>query len=215
MKPPKANATQYKKFAKLAYEKNLNKVDAELKYDGYKLDRRYSNRETKVFYNPTTKKAVISYRGTALNDRNHWMKDLASDFHILEGREGSDRRFRESLKQFDRIQRAYRTRGFTVDTTGHSLGGQIATYVNKQRPGAVGENLSFSRGSGVYEPFRVRPHNTWDYSHFKDVISLGSRLSRTENHGDDGGGSFVDHTPFRSIASAHDIGSLRVQYPSP
>ena len=78
--------------------------------------------------------------------------------------------------------------------------------VNKERKGQVDENLSFSRGSGVFQPFRERPSNTYDYSHKKDLISLGARLSK-----DEGGGranSFVSGTRVKDALNAHDLDRL-------
>jgi hypothetical protein len=204
---PKANAQDYAKLADLAYKKHAGEINKNIP-DGYKLDEELSTRETKVFYNPDSKKTVVSYRGTDLKDPKRALKDIKSDFHILTGRENKDKRFKQATKDFSKIDNKYKSQGYSVDTTGHSLGGQLATHVNKQHKGKVSENLSFSRGAGVFEPFRKRPKNTYDYSHKKDIISMGARMSR-----DEGGGSSrsnVSNTKVNNPLQAHNINSLNL-----
>ena len=58
MKSPKADASVYKKLAKLAYKKHGGEIQKELVGTGFLLDKQLSDRHHKVFYNPTTKKAV-------------------------------------------------------------------------------------------------------------------------------------------------------------
>lgn len=205
MKPPKkprATVSMYKTFATMAYH-HPEIAEKGIVGTGFFMDRDLSTNETKVFVNPNTRKIVLAFRGTALNDKKTRFKDIISDFNIFKGSEKKDRRFKEALRDFDRVHQKYQPKGFTVDTTGHSLGGQLATHVNRERSGLVSENLSFSRGTGLREPFRKRPENTWDYSHKGDIISLGARLS------EGGGGNVVD----RSIAlNPHSLKELHIPH---
>ena len=205
MKKPKASASIYKKLSSLAYKKHADQINKDIP-EGYKLDENLSTRETKVFYNPTTKKAVVAYRGTDLRDPKRILKDLKSDFNILTGREKKDKRFQEALAEFQGIHNHYKNQGYTIDTTGHSLGGALATHVNRANQDKVDENLSFSRGSGILEPFRKRPKNTYDYSHKKDLISLGARLSKDEEGGQER--NFVSGTKTKNMLEAHGVDRL-------
>ena len=137
------------KLAKLAYKKHAGEINKELVGTGFHLDEELSDREHKVFFNPSTKKVVVSYRGTDMRDRYGILKDVRSDYHILVGSENRDPRFKGALKQFKQASQKYKQEGYSLDTTGHSLGGSLATYVEKKFPKQVNENLSYSRGSGV------------------------------------------------------------------
>lgn len=167
---PTADPKVYGLMSKDAYESNDTVHKNELAKHGFKLDHELSDKETKVFVNNVTKKIVLSYRGTKAS------KDIVSDIAIATGTESLNPRFKGALKKFDKVHQKYGSE-YTYDTTGHSLGGQLATYVNRHRPHQVDENLSYSRGSGVGELFRQRPYNTYDYSNSKDIISLGARLN--------------------------------------
>ena len=194
---PNADPEIYRYFAELAYQKDLKAIDQQARERGWYLNDKLSTEETKVFTNPTTRTAVMSFRGTV---PTRW-KDLKSDLAIATGTESADLRFREALHHFDSVKAAL-GRQYAIDTTGHSLGGQLASHVNKQRPGEVRENLSFSRGSGVIEPLRTAPSNSWDYSHALDPISLGARWSR--GHSDH---NRVDHRA-TSLLKSHDVKGL-------
>ena len=73
--------------------------------------------------------------------------------------------------EFQEAVDKYKKQGSTLDTMGHSLGGALATHMNRSNPKQVHENLSFSLGAGFAESFRTRPMNTWDYNHKRDVVS--------------------------------------------
>ena len=82
MKQPKADASVHKKLAKLAYKKHAGEIQKGLVGAGFLLDEQLSDRQHKVFYNPTTTKAVVSYRGTDMKDRLGILGDVRSDSHI-------------------------------------------------------------------------------------------------------------------------------------
>ena len=109
-----------------------------------------SNEGTKVFHNPTTREVTLAYRGTALNRPSRW-KDLRSDMAILTGRERHYRRFKQANHHFNEVANKYSD--YKLNTTGHSLGGQLAKHVNDSHKGRVQRNVVFSRGSGLLELF--------------------------------------------------------------
>ena len=207
---PRADANKYKTFASLAYKKHAGNIQEGLNNTGYMLDEQLSDREHKVFYNPASKKVVVSYRGTDMRDPKRIWKDLKSDFNIMLGREKKDKRFQEANQQFHKVADKYKKQGYTVDTTGHSLGGALATHVNRSNPNQVKENLSFSRGAGFAEPFRIRPSNTWDYSHKRDIVSLGARLSKDARGGQDQ--SVVSQTKVKNALNAHNMDRVQTHF---
>ena len=213
MKTPRANADVYKKLAKLAYKKHAGEIEKQLGGTGFRLDTSLSDREHKVFYDPNSKKVVVAYRGTDPRDRFSILGDIRSDYNILIGKEGRDRRFKRATTQFKGVVDKYQHQGYSFDTTGHSLGGALATHVTKKFPNRVSENLNYSRGSGLLEPFRTRPKNTWDYSHAKDPISLGARLSKDVDKSKEH--SVVSQTRVKNMVNAHDIDRLQTRFQEP
>ena len=53
----------------------------------------------------------------------------------------------------------------------------------------------------------TRPENTWDFSHAKDPISLGARLSKDVDGSTEH--SVVSHTRVRNMINAHDMERLQ------
>ena len=200
----KANAYIYKKFAQLAYKKHAGEIEKKLKGTGFFLDTSLSDREHRVFVDPHTKKVVVAYTGTNPRSLPTLLGDVRSDYNILMGTEARDPRFKHAVKQFKAALNKYQPQGYSLDTTGHSLGGSLATYVAKKLPNQVSENLSYDRGSGLKEPFRTRPKNTWDYSHEHDLISLGARMNKgNPEH------SVVSRTRVKNRLQAHNIEKLQ------
>mmetsp|Transcript_8711 Transcript_8711/g.11476 ORF Transcript_8711/g.11476 Transcript_8711/m.11476 type:complete len:229 (+) Transcript_8711:908-1594(+) len=198
------NRERMKIFSQAAYLKDKQKIEHLIhKYKNYKLDTQLSSSETKVFVNKRNKKVVIAFRGTKLTDGARGAKDVVSDLAIMTGMEKYDKRFKQALKAFDRVRSKYP--GYRIDTTGHSLGGQLATYVTRERSDDVTKNISFSRGTGFLEPFRERPKQTTDISHENDIISLGARLSSGKK-----GSSVVDDRANLLPLDAHNLGKLNV-----
>ena len=193
-----ANVAKNKAFAELGYVplSDTSTYEQKLKNTGYQLDPSMSTEESKVFHNPTTKEVTVAYRGTALNKPSRW-KDLRSDWAILTGREKHDRRFRQANHHFKEVSSKYAD--YKIDMTGHSLGGQIAKHVNDSHKGRVRNNVVFSRGSGLLEPFRKKQHNTVDVSNKNDLISMGARLQ---------GGHYVVESEKKGLLASHNLGAL-------
>ena len=187
---------KYKTFAKLAYDPIAQSEDINRQTDplGYRLDPSLSTDETKVFVNPTSKHVVTSYRGT----KPTRFKDLKSDVAIFRGNERTDPRFQQASDHFSKVSEKYGS-SHSIDTTGHSLGGQLAKHVNDTHRGKVSKNVNFSRGSGLLEPFRKKQRNSIDVSNRNDLISLGARLQ---------GGKQVIEEKDKSLLGSHDISAL-------
>lgn len=124
-------------MARAAY--NPDKYSGDYSGQGYEVDRDLSDRHRMVFYNPSSKKAVISFRGTKLND----VGDLYTDFKILKGEEANSTRFRNSSNLTRMVMRKYGKEN--VSLTGHSLGGTQAVEIG-QKYGL--QSVSFNPGVG-------------------------------------------------------------------
>jgi hypothetical protein len=160
---------------------------------GYELDPELSDRETSVFYNPTTKHTIVGYRGTALDDSKTRWKDLKSDFNILIGKTRNDQRFREANEKYNAVKAKYGDH--SIDVTGHSLGGALAKHVNDRHAHEIGKSVTFSRGSSPFHLQKAQS-NQIDVSNAFDPIALGARLEKGKHH--------VDVTP-RSMLGAHTL----------
>ena len=193
------NVKLYQDFSQYAYNSNTDDVQKKLTdgNTGYQLDPTLSSNEHKVFVHPGEKRAVVAYRGTALGDKKTRFKDLASDAAIAFGFENKDKRFKQADNHFKQVSEKYGD--YTIDTTGHSLGGQLSKYVNDNNQGKVSKNVAFSRGSGLLEPFRKKQRNTLDVSNAYDPISLGARLQ---------GGKQVIETKSKGALGAHSLKGL-------
>ena len=186
----------YQRFSKEAYSKTPQNMG------DYRLDTTLSNDEEKVYVNPITKQVTIAYRGTDWSDKRTRFKDLKSDLAILMGKEAHNDRFREANAHFQKVYQKY-GKEYQLDTTGHSLGGQLSKYVNDKNRGKVQTNVAFSRGTGLWEPFRKKQANTLDVSHEKDWISLGARLQ--------GGNQMTSRKKVTTTLDAHDLKNLGYQ----
>ena len=109
-----------------------------------------------------------------MRDKKTRLKDLVSDAAIAFGMEKHDKRFKQADDHFKKVSEKYKD--YSIDTTGHSLGGQLSKYVNDKNKGKVEKNITFSRGTGLLEPFRKKERNTLDVSNVYDHISIGARF---------------------------------------
>jgi hypothetical protein len=189
----------YQDFSQYAYNPNNDEVNQKLLdgNTGYQLDPTLSSNEHKVFIHPGDKRVVVAYRGTALGDKKTRLKDLVSDAAIAFGMEKHDKRFKQANVHFQQASDKYKD--YTIDTTGHSLGGQLSKHVNDRNKGRVEKNIAFSRGTGLLEPFRKKERNTLDVSNVYDPISIGARLQ---------GGRHVIETRSKSGLGAHSLKDL-------
>ena len=193
------NIDNYKQLSGLAYKSigDRDSISSDASKLGYNLDTDLSNDETKVFVNPNDKKAVVAYRGTQLNRRKSAKKDLISDAAILFGAEKHDKRFKEANSHFQNVKDKYKD--FQLDTTGHSLGGQLAKYVTDKNLDKVNKNVNFNRGSGLFEPFRKKSNKTIDVSNKNDIISATTRLQ---------GGKHTIEKKNKGLLGSHSLKNL-------
>mmetsp|Transcript_10329 Transcript_10329/g.13425 ORF Transcript_10329/g.13425 Transcript_10329/m.13425 type:complete len:214 (+) Transcript_10329:301-942(+) len=174
----KERAKNSQLFSQLAYEQNPNmvKVKLGLSKSGYRLDDNRSGAETKTFYNPTTKDAVMAFRGTDLSDKKRRMKDVYSDLHIAAGTQRKDKRFKQSNKRFRAMAADDKYKDYKLNVTGHSLGGSLTDFVAKKNEDLVNTAYAFSRGAGPAEAHRLKAKATVDFSNRYDPVSHYARV---------------------------------------
>jgi hypothetical protein len=87
--------------------------------DGYNLDKQLSNVNTLVYYNDQN--VIIGFRGTRTID------DLITDVSVVRGTDDNIR-FQQAIEMYNRVKNKYPNK--TIMTTGQSLGGSLALYLN-------------------------------------------------------------------------------------
>lgn len=144
---------------------------------GYRVDHSLSTQNYVVLRNDTKKHAMLAFRGTDAGR----MDDLKADLTIA--KEGDnyegDPRFEAAVDAFD-IAKANLGASFSLDVTGHSLGGSQAMWVSRNRdthaevfnPGVVG--LTFGQTAGRTLRYWTKGRN------------LGSEFDRITVHRMDG-----------------------------
>jgi hypothetical protein len=167
----------YARLARAAY--NTGKYSEDYDKQGYIIDTQLSDKDRTVFFHPGSKRAVVSFRGTKLNN----FSDLLTDVAIARGREGTTSRFMDSLKTAEKVARKYGKDN--VSLTGHSLGGSQAIVVGQKlglhthafNPG-VGPLTGFKQTLG--KVFKKSKHSNVNVYHTgaKDIISVLSPMMR-------------------------------------
>jgi hypothetical protein len=107
------------KISKASYKKNREIDDV----DGYKLDKKLSTREAKVFHNPDTGKTIVANRGT------QGLKDWGNNVAYVTGNYGKTTRFKHAEKVQKRALDKYNEVAVNV---GHSQGAVIARKLGKK-----------------------------------------------------------------------------------
>ena len=90
---------------------------------GYYLDKKLSNDNQQVLYNPTTKKLLYNITGT------HNLKDWGTDLYLAMGKLKNTNRYKEADETLRKAKQKYGVNNATV--SGHSLGGTIGNYIAK------------------------------------------------------------------------------------
>lgn len=126
-----------------------------------------SNRGEEAAYKFEKRKRIyVVHRGTQK------AKDLSADLAVLTGLEKYHPRFQRAEKSQKKLEEE--NPGYEFVTVGHSLGGSIAQYTGKSP--RVSRVVTFAKGSGLAEPFRLRASKQRDYINIYDPVSLTSQL---------------------------------------
>lgn len=161
-----------------------------LEKGGYKLDKKLSTNESKVFIdsqgNPN-----IAFRGST-NAKDF----LFSDPLLGLGASKYDPRFREAKQLTRQVEKKY---GKPADVFGHSLGGSLA-----EASGAKGNITTFNKGVGVAGIGKSIPKNQTDIRTPNDVVSVLALTQKYKN-----GDLVTLPTPaFQNPIAAHSLDNL-------
>ena len=128
-------SSSIQKFLDASY---ADKGKAPQNIDGYERDNSLSGERVSVYYNPSTKKAVVIHRGT--KDLADWGNNLKM---ALGWKMSSTKRFKHSKDIQKKAEAKYGKENVT--TLGHSLGGKIASDVG----GDSNEIITLNKATGI------------------------------------------------------------------
>lgn len=172
-------------------------------YKGKKQDKKINNfirddslsgERVQVYYDPTTKKAVTVHRGTS------GIHDMANDAGLLIA--PSLFKYTNRYKQAEKIQKlADEKYGHeNVTTTGHSLGGKIASDLKRKTDDKViTYNKAIVPSDLLFAPNKNETHIRTQF----DPISFLAPFDRTK----------TVTVPSDSLAGVHDIENLANYHP--
>jgi len=132
-----------------------------------------STKEYKVFFDHARNKSIISYRGTKVNNP----KDIRSDSNILTDNEEFDKRFKQSVKAYEKVKNSL---GPNIETTGTSLGGSLAMYVAEEKDSdAYAFNPGISPLKDQNKHFNSdRRGHSYIWRTLNDVVSFGALTNK-------------------------------------
>lgn len=137
---------------------------------GYKLNTEFSNDSIVVFEKKKT--IVIVYKATNLrNSIKEALKDLKSDLSIFLSIEKSNKQFRNAVYHFQIIKDMFPSSKIVL--VGHSLGGNIASYLGKRFTKDVYRVITFNKGISPLKKQKKGNKET-AYANAKDFISKRS-----------------------------------------
>ena len=130
----------------------INPADREKEIGNWVLDEELSDVENAIYHNHTRKKTHISHRGS-VDVKNDWIK---TDIPMAWGGENNTSRMKRSG---DKLLQSHDKFGYTVDSSGHSLGGTIVTNLNEKYGNNewMGHSTTFTSWS-CWWPQRRTPH---------------------------------------------------------
>ena len=163
----KMASSSIQKFLDASY---ANKGKAAQHIDGYDRDNSLSGERVSVYFNPTTKKAVVIHRGT--KDIWDWGNNLKM---ALGWNMSSTNRFKHSKDIQKQAESKYGAKN--VITLGHSLGGKIASDVGGDSDEIITLNKATGIGRDAYKKGMGQKDNETNIRTTLDPVSAKGALA--------------------------------------
>jgi hypothetical protein len=172
-----------KKVLKSSY--NTGKIsDADLV-----VNPKLTGKRVQVYYNPKTKKAIVSHRGSAS------LKDWAvTNVGMAVGYEGG-KRFKHAQKIQKEAEKLYGAKNVT--TVGHSLGGRIAEKVGKKS----NKIITYNKATTIRSLLTPTQSNQTDIRTSGDIVSQLSKYQKKR-------GTSITIPSTNNPIKAHNINQL-------
>ena len=110
--------------------------------EGFEYDSNLSNDNEQVYYNPKSRKLVMSVAGT------HNLKDIGTDLYLAAGHLKDTDRFKEAKSVLDRAKQKYNVSNASL--AGHSLGG-LVQYLGSKNDKVYTYNKGATLGQSTNE----------------------------------------------------------------
>jgi len=127
------------------------------KNDGYLFDKKLSNHNEQVYYNPSKKKLLMSISGT------HNISDVGTDLWLAAGKLKDTNRYKEADSVLKRAKQKYNISNVTL--AAHSLGGAIGQYIASKNDRVY----TLNKGATIGQKTRSNEHA---YRTSGDLVSL-------------------------------------------
>jgi triacylglycerol esterase/lipase EstA (alpha/beta hydrolase family) len=152
----------YAMLAKYISNKNTEYIPP-----GYKLNTEFSNDSIVVFEKKKT--IVIVYKATNLrNNIKEALKDLKSDLSIFLTIEKRNKQFRNAVNHFQMIKDEFPNSRIVL--VGHSLGGNIASYLGKRFPKKIYRVVTFNKAISPIKK-QEKGNKETAYANVNDIFS--------------------------------------------
>lgn len=188
------SATELKKLIDASYRGN-NGAERSTRHTGFTLDRNLSDREQKVFTDPTGKPYIVFAGSRKTSD---W---LISNTALALGYEKMTPRFIKSNGVLEDVAKKY---GRKITVAGHSLGGAIASSVGQSHK--VDRIVSVDKGVGRGGLFKPQSKKETSIRGATDLVSLGSLTQFGGKH------ITLPQTAYANVVKSHDhslLGKLK------
>lgn len=172
----------FKQLLDLSY-KTKKEGDQYYKLHNYNLDRRLSTNSDRIYYNPTNKKVLMSFRGT-----KNLINDLPTDLSILTGNIKESDRYKTANLKYNKAKEKYNKDSIIM--VGHSLGGSLASQIGTNNDII----LTLNKGAGLFHKDLKRTQEQ-SIRHQNDLVSILSKKDiANKNIGDKKDNFFNSHS---------------------
>ena len=181
------------KVLKLSYDNN-EQHQQNMKKNGYAYDSMLSNKNEKVYYNPTQNKLLVSVAGTD----KFSPQDIITDVYLGLGKLQDTSRYKHAHQTILDAKKKYNVQNATL--AGHSLGGSIVSYA-----GSKGDKIyTLDKGATIGTKTRSRERA---YRSAGDAVS--ALAANAKNMTTLGSNNYLKDGVVMGALKAHNVSNIK------
>ena len=181
------------KVLKLSYDNN-EQHQQNMKKNGYAYDSMLSNKNEKVYYNPTQNKLLVSVAGTD----KFSPRDIITDVYLGLGKLQDTSRYKHAHQTILDAKKKYNVNNATL--AGHSLGGSIVSYA-----GSKGDKIyTLDKGATIGTKTRSRERA---YRSAGDAVS--ALAANAKNMTTLGSNNYLKDGVVMGALKAHNVSNIK------
>ena len=181
------------KVLKLSYDNN-EQHQQNMKKNGYAYDSMLSNKNEKVYYNPTQNKLLVSVAGTD----KFSPQDIITDVYLGLGKLQDTSRYKHAHQTILDAKKKYNVNNATL--AGHSLGGSIVSYA-----GSKGDKIyTLDKGATIGTKTRSRERA---YRSAGDAVS--ALAANAKNMTTLGSNNYLKDGVVMGALKAHNVSNIK------